>query len=98
MHNITGRDYVCFAESNVATNNTELMGVSYFGFGTYINSGLVRSYCQVGRYCSIGRNLSIGLGHHNTSKISTSPFFESSHGPSRVPLAQTAPQAQSDYR
>ena len=60
MNNITGRDYVCFAESNVAINNTELMGASYFGFGTYINSGLVRSYCQIGRYCSIGRNVSIG--------------------------------------
>jgi virginiamycin A acetyltransferase len=71
-----GKNWVLFAEPNVSVNNCEIYGANYFGFGSYINSGVLRSYVQVGRYCSIGRNVSLGLGTHNHRGLSTSPYFE----------------------
>lgn len=69
-------NYVVFAENNVRIMNAELFGTIFFGFASYINSGHIRSHCEIGRYCSIGRNVSIGLGNHDTTGLSTSPFFE----------------------
>jgi len=76
LYNIGTNNYVIFAEQNVRILNTELFGTIFFGFASYINSGLIRSHCEIGRYCSIGRNVSIGLGNHDIRGLSTSPFFE----------------------
>jgi len=76
LFNINTNNYVVFAEQNVRILNTELFGTIFFGFASYINSGLIRSHCEIGRYCSIGRNVSIGLGNHDIKGLSTSPFFE----------------------
>ena len=70
-----GESFVLFAERSVRVLNCELHGTSYLGFGSYINSGFIRSYVEVGRYCSIGRNVTIGLGRHDYENITTSPFF-----------------------
>lgn len=88
-----GGEFVVFAEPCVRILDTALSGVSYFGFATYINSGFLRSYVEVGRYCSIGRNVSIGLGNHNHQGLTTSPYFVSEDsGSSSLPLAQANPK------
>ena len=71
----TRGNFRLYAEDATNINNTELFGTIYIGFQSYINSGIIRSYAQIGRYCSIGRNVSIGLGNHDTKGLSTSPFF-----------------------
>jgi virginiamycin A acetyltransferase len=71
----SGSGWVVFAEDAVRLHSVELQGTSYWGLGTYMNSGMVRSYAEVGRYTSIGRDVSLGLGHHDLSLFSTSPFF-----------------------
>lgn len=71
-----GGGWVVFAESDVKIQKCELQGVSYFGFASYVNHGFVRSYVEVGRYCSIGRDVTIGSGAHDSSLITTSPFFD----------------------
>jgi acetyltransferase-like isoleucine patch superfamily enzyme len=76
INNPKSRNFLVFAEDNVKINNTEIFGTIFFGFSSYINSGIIRSYCEIGRYCSIGRNVSIGLGNHDINGLSTSPFFE----------------------
>jgi len=87
-----GTGWVIFAEPNVSINNCEIYGASYFGFASYINSGILRAYVQVGRYCSIGRNVSLGLGTHNFRGLSTSPFFEMQVGAGQQRLASTEPK------
>ena len=87
-----GSNWVIYAEPNVSVNNCEIYGANYFGFASYINSGVLRSYVQVGRYCSLGRNVSAGLGTHNFSGISTSPFFEAEVGPGTPRLASLEPK------
>lgn len=90
--NPVGDAFVVFAEPCVRVLNTSLIGVSYFGFGSYINSGFIRSYVEIGRYCSIGRNVSVGLGNHNHQGLTTSPFFEQNNSGSKLPLAQENPK------
>ena len=92
LSNIVGRAWAVFAESGVRINSTELQGVSYWGFGSYINSGMVRSYSQIGRYVSIGRHVSIGLGHHDMSLFSTSPFFTKHSAGHKMPMASDEPK------
>ncbi|HAV9442127.1 MULTISPECIES: CatB-related O-acetyltransferase [Enterobacteriaceae] len=90
--NLKSKNFVAFTESNVRILNAELFGTIFFGFSSYINSGLIRSYCEVGRYCSLGRNVSIGLGNHDTNSLSTSPFlFHLASGES-LKLASDAPK------
>ena len=84
--------FVVFAEPNVRILNSEISGAVYFGFSSYINSGLLRSYCEIGRYCSIGRNVTIGLGNHDFSLLSTSPFFEIPVPSAKQKLAQLSPK------
>lgn len=80
--------WLVMAEPNVSVNYCELMGNSYFGFGSYINSGRLRSQIEVGRYCSIGRNVSIGLGSHRLDSFSTSSFLVENVGGSLAKLAK----------
>ncbi|WP_165164217.1 CatB-related O-acetyltransferase [Corynebacterium qintianiae] len=75
LANIVGDKWACFAEPEVVINGTHLQGTVYFGFGTYMNGGFVRGYVEVGRYCSIGRDVTLGLGVHDLTRTSTSPFF-----------------------
>ncbi|MFI7481962.1 CatB-related O-acetyltransferase [Kocuria sp. M1R5S2] len=92
VSNIIGRAWAVFAEPGVRINSVELQGTSYWGFGSYMNSGMVRSYSEVGRYASIGRQVSIGLGHHDMSLFSTSPFFAKHSAGSRMPMASENPK------
>ena len=78
-----------FVEDNVRILNCEILGVCYMGYQSYINSGTIRSYVEIGRYCSIGRNVSIGLGTHNINSLSTSSFFETSD---QIKLASNDPK------
>lgn len=64
----------------------------FVGFGSYVNSGVVRSYAQIGRYTSIGRGVALGMGHHNLDGFSTSPYFEGYFPPSSLRLAQAEPK------
>lgn len=90
--NPKSKNYVVHSEYNTRIINTELQGDIFFGFGSYINSGLIRSYCEIGRYCSIGRNVSIGLGNHNLNSFSTSPFFEFKTPKDSLKLASLEPK------
>ncbi|NYD76467.1 CatB-related O-acetyltransferase [Arthrobacter cupressi] len=90
--NAKGNSWCVFAEPEVRIIDAELQGAVYFGFGSYMNSGRIRSYVEVGRYCSIGRDVSLGLGHHNFESFSTSPFFESKLPSSSLRLARTEPK------
>jgi virginiamycin A acetyltransferase len=92
LTNVNAGNWALFTEDNVNINNTELFGTVFFGFGSYINSGMIRSYCEIGRYCSIGRNVSIGLGNHDINNLSTSPFFESLNQKNTLKLASTEPK------
>ena len=42
---------------------------------TYIQSGSVVSFANIGRFCSIANNVTIGLAAHPTYMVSTSPIF-----------------------
>ena len=89
---LKSKNFVAFTENNVRILNAELFGTIFFGFSSYINSGLIRSYCEIGRYCSIGRNVSIGLGNHDANCLSTSPFlFHLASGES-LKLASDSPK------
>lgn len=90
--NAKGNSWCVFAEPQVRIIDAELQGAVYFGFGSYMNSGRIRSYVEVGRYCSIGRDVSLGLGHHNFEGFSTSPFFESNLPAATLRLAQAEPK------
>lgn len=68
-----------FAEPEVAMHSVELLGTAFVGFGSYMNRGSIRSYSEIGRYCSIGRDVSVGLGRHDLTSTSTSPFFNFSN-------------------
>jgi virginiamycin A acetyltransferase len=86
------QNWTVFAEAEARINNCEIHGTVFIGFASYINSGIIRSYVQIGRYCSIGRDVALGLGHHNLAGLSTSPFFESASPPSTLPLASENPK------
>lgn len=86
-----GRDFVVHAEPMARLNDCSLFGDVYFGFASYINSGMIRSNAEVGRYCSLGRGVGIGLAHHDNSSITTSPFFGLPHSPGSVRLASRDP-------
>lgn len=73
--NTRGDRWACYAEPEVVLNSTHLQGTVFFGFASYMNGGLVRGYVEVGRYCSIGRDVTLGLGVHDHTRTSTSPFF-----------------------
>lgn len=90
--NVKSKNFVAFSENNVRILNVELFGTVFFGFSSYINSGLIRSYCEVGRYCSIGRNVSIGLGNHDISCLSTSPFLSHLASGESLKLASDTPK------
>jgi acetyltransferase-like isoleucine patch superfamily enzyme len=92
LHNIGSNNFVVFAERNTRILNTEIFGTIFFGFGSYINSGIIRSYVEVGRYCSIGRGVSIGLGNHEINNLSTSPFFKFPYNEDSLKLAKKEPK------
>jgi len=82
-----------FYEGNVKIVDTEIIGTVFFGFSSYINPrGLLRSYVEVNRYTSIGRNCNIGMGHHDMSLLSTSPFFKKLATSKSLKLAQENPK------
>ena len=91
INGVRSRDWDVFAEPMSRLNNVEIHGTVFFGFGSYINSGSIRSWVEVGRYSSIGRDVSLGLGHHNMSAFSTSSFFEDAIPHSPFPPAQDNP-------
>lgn len=68
-------NYVLFAEPEVRLMDVDIYGSAFVGLYSYMVSGYIRSYVEIGRYCSIGRNVSIGLGEHNYKLLSTSPFY-----------------------
>lgn len=90
--NLKNKNFVAFTENNVKVYNAELFGTVFFGFSSYINSGLIRSYCEIGRYCSIGRNASIGLGNHDINCLSTSPFLSHLASGESLKLASESPK------
>lgn len=90
--NLKTRNFVAFTENNVRILNAELFGTVFFGFSSYINSGLIRSYCEIGRYCSIGRNVSLGLGSHDINCLSTSPFLSHLASGESLKLASESPK------
>lgn len=67
--------FTLYAEYEARIENVDILGTCFVGFATYMVSGLIRSYVEIGRYCSIGRNVSIGLGEHNYNALSTSPYY-----------------------
>ncbi|MGP5112887.1 CatB-related O-acetyltransferase [Corynebacterium casei] len=67
--------WLVFAEDEVSITNAEILGTSYFGFGSGFRGGLIRSYVQVGRYSRIGRGVSLGLGNHDMNNTSIAGFF-----------------------
>ncbi|WP_277454734.1 CatB-related O-acetyltransferase [Janibacter sp. DB-40] len=71
----SGQGWAVFAEPEARLFNAQLFGTVFFGFASYINSGHLRSYTEVGRYCSLGRDVTIGLGHHDSDVLSTSSWF-----------------------
>lgn len=72
-----------------------LGGVS-IGFATYVNSGFIRSYVNIGRYCSIGRNVTIGSGAHDFHAATTSPFFKNNSNPPIVKWANKTKRLRVD--
>lgn len=74
-------------EDNVSLGKVEMHPGSMFGFGSYMNSGFVRSNVRVGRFCSIGRNVTLGSGAHDFHAASTSSFFKINSNPQRLKLA-----------
>lgn len=87
-----GNAWVVFAEPEVRLNRCEVQGTVWAGFASYVNSGAIRSYVEIGRYCSIGRDVSLGLGHHNVKGISGSPFFEHLSSGGAMKLASEEPR------
>ncbi|MET4077419.1 CatB-related O-acetyltransferase [Janibacter sp. UYMM211] len=87
-----GQGWAVFGEAEARINNTQLFGTVFFGFASYINSGLIRSYCEIGRYCSIGRDVTIGLANHDSSVISTNPWFTFPTDRSQMRLANEEPK------
>lgn len=67
--------FTLYAEYEARIEDVDILGTCFVGFATYMVSGLIRSYVEIGRYCSIGRNVSIGLGEHNYNALSTSPYY-----------------------
>jgi acetyltransferase-like isoleucine patch superfamily enzyme len=63
------------AEDEVVLNSVEIYGTVWFGFASYMNTGFVRGYTEIGRYCSIGRSVRIGVAHHDLDHFSTSPWL-----------------------
>ncbi|MET3352001.1 UNVERIFIED_ORG: acetyltransferase-like isoleucine patch superfamily enzyme [Arthrobacter sp. UYEF1] len=90
--NAKSSNWCVFAEPEARILNCEIQGTVFVGFGSYVNSGIIRSYAQIGRYCSIGRGVALGLGHHNLDGFSTSPFFESYFPAGTLKLAQAEPK------
>lgn len=86
-----GSSFAVHAEPLARLNDCSLFGDVYFGFASYINSGMIRSNSEVGRYCSLGRGVTVGLANHDSSSITTSPFFELPHAPGSVRLASRDP-------
>jgi len=84
--------YIVFAEDGVKITNFEIHGAVYFGYYSYMVSGMIRSYSEVGRYFSIGRNVSIGLGNYDLTTPSTSSFFSFPIDKSIMKLAQYEPK------
>lgn len=83
--------WAVFAEPEVRIADCDLQGTVFIGFASYINSGMIRSYSQIGRYTSIGRDVTIGLAHHNHTHFSTSPYFELASRASEMRLASRDP-------
>lgn len=67
--------WLVFAEDEVSVTNAEILGTSFFGFGSGFRGGLIRSYVEVGRYTRIGRGVSLGLGNHDIHNTSIAGFF-----------------------
>lgn len=87
-----GGIWAVHAEPRARLNRVELQGTIWVGFASYLNSGTIRSYVEIGRYCSIGREVSLGLGHHNVAGLSGSPFFEHLNPTHTLKLASTEPK------
>lgn len=92
VNNTKTSKWAVFAEPMVDINDCEIFGTVFFGFGSYMNSGSIRSHVEVGRYCSIGRNVTLGLAHHNLDGFSTSPFFGHVGSASDMELASDEPK------
>lgn len=92
LFNISGNNITIKSEDNIRINNCELSGLMLIGANSYINAGgFIRSYVEIGRYTSIGRNCFIGLGYHDTSLISTSPYFSQTY--EKLGVSNSAPLA-----
>lgn len=68
--------WLIYAEDEVSITNAEILGTSFFGFGSGFRGGLIRSYVEVGRYTRIGRGVSLGLGNHDIHNTSIAGFFK----------------------
>lgn len=84
-------NWVVYGEPEARIHRVEVHGSVWIGFWSYVNSGAIRSYVEIGRYCSIGRDVSLGLGHHNITGISGSPFF-GDRAVGALPLASEEPK------
>lgn len=83
--------WVVHAEPEVRLYSTEVHGTIFMGFASYMNSGVLRGYTEIGRYCSIGRDVSIGLAHHDSQQLSTNPYLAVPPPTQRLRLARTDP-------
>ncbi|KEJ87778.1 CatB-related O-acetyltransferase [Sulfitobacter donghicola] len=84
-------NFTLFAEDETTVALSELGGAAWLGFGSYVGAGsAIRSYVEIGRYCSIGRDVSVGLGNHDLTATSTSPWFPVRND-LEMPLAQKEP-------
>lgn len=93
LSSLSTNNFCIFAENEVKLFCCDILGVCYFGFASYANNSMIRSYVQVGRYCSIGRNVTLGLGHHDYTNVSTNPFFQmTGFGSNPIKMASDSPK------
>lgn len=75
LRKVRGEKWALGLEPNVELTNVEILGTSYFGFGSSMRGGMIRSYVEVGRFSRIGRDVSLGLGNHDYNLTSVAPYF-----------------------
>lgn len=75
LREVSGKGTITLEYETKIVNSTIFHSL-YLGFASYLNDGgFIRGPIEIGRYCSIGRRVTIGLGMHNYTMFSTSPYF-----------------------
>lgn len=66
-------------ENDIAYKNCEIHRNCVLQNYSYANNSVIRSHVHIGRFTSIGRGCVIGLGVHDYTSFTTSPFVTFSH-------------------